>query len=205
MRARTIRRDGSIADFGGKVFEKRLVKGKFAGQSISYLAKTFTLSDVEVGSIIEYSFTRDFREYMLNDSRWILSDELFTRKAQFTLKPFRDNYYGNFSLRWSWNTLPEGAAPPKEGPDHIVRMEAANIRAFETEDYMPPPDELKSRVDFIYEEGFNKDATSYWRDLGKKRNGQLEEFVGKRKAMDQALTQIISPSDPQDVKLRKHY
>src|SRR5437868_1791932 len=55
VKARTIRPDGSIADFGGQVFEKYLVKGK----GIKYLAKTFTLPDVQVGSIIEYSYITD--------------------------------------------------------------------------------------------------------------------------------------------------
>ena len=31
-------------------------------------------------------------------------------------------------------------------------MEARNVPAFQTEDFMPPEDELKARVDFIYEE-----------------------------------------------------
>jgi len=31
-------------------------------------------------------------------------------------------------------------------------MEATNIPAFLTEDYMPPENELKARVDFIYED-----------------------------------------------------
>jgi len=97
VRARTIRPDGSIADFGGQVFEKYLMKGK----GIKYLAKTFTLPDVQVGSIIEYSYTTDLGEYMLFDSHWILSDELFTKKAQFSLKPYKGTY-SVFSLRWSW-------------------------------------------------------------------------------------------------------
>ena len=85
--------------------------------------------------------------------------------------------------------------PPKQGPDGIVRMEASNIPAFQTEDYMPPANELKSRVDFIYEEGFaEKDQASFWKHFGKKRNGQLESFVGKRKAMEQAVAQIVSPT-----------
>jgi Domain of Unknown Function with PDB structure (DUF3857) len=199
VKARTIRPDGSIADFGGQVFEKYLVKGK----GVKYLAKTFTLPDVQVGSIIEYSFTMDLGEYMLFDSHWILSDELFTKKAQFSLKPYRG--YQNFSLRWSWQGLPPGAVP-KEGADHIVRMEANNIPAFQTEDYMPPAEELKSRVDFIYEEGFaGKDQDSFWKNVGKTRNGQLESFIGKRKAMEQAVAQIVSPNDSQDEKLRKIY
>jgi len=200
VKARTIRPDGSIADFGGQVFEKYLVKGK----GINYLAKTFTLPDVQVGSIIEYSFTTDLGEYMLFDSHWILSNELFTKKAQFSLKPYKGTYQ-MFSLRWSWQGLPPGAVP-KEAPDHIIRMEANNIPAFQTEDYMPPQDELKSRVDFIYEEGFAaKDQDSFWKQVGRTRNGQLESFIGKRKAMEQAVAQIVSPNDSQDVKLRKIY
>jgi Domain of Unknown Function with PDB structure (DUF3857)/Transglutaminase-like superfamily len=200
VKARTIRPDGSIADFGGQVFEKYLVKGK----GVKYLAKTFTLPEVQVGSIIEYAFTMDLGEYMLFDSHWILSDELFTKKAQFSLKPYKGTYQA-FSLRWSWQGLPPGAVP-KEGSDHIIRMEANNIPAFQTEDYMPPAEELKSRVDFIYEEGFAaKDQDSFWKQVGRTRNGQLESFIGKRKAMEQAVAQIVSPNDSQEVKLRKIY
>jgi len=85
-------------------------------------------------------------------------------------------------------------------------MEANNVPAFQTEGFMPPEDELKSRVDFIYEEGLGeKDQASFWKHVGKQRNGQLESFIGKRKAMEEAVAQIVSPSDPQDVKLRKIY
>src|SRR5208337_327490 len=70
----------------------------------------------------------------------------------------------------------------------------------------PPANELKSRVDFIYEEGIlEKDPANFWKQVGKKRNAQLESFVGKRKAMEQAVAQIVSPNDTQDVKLRKIY
>ncbi|MBZ5615243.1 MAG: DUF3857 domain-containing protein [Acidobacteriia bacterium] len=200
VRARTIRPDGSIVEFAGQAFDKELVKGR----GLKYLAKTFTLPDVQVGSIIEYYYTTDLGEYMLFDSHWILSDELFTKKARFSLKPYTGTYR-TFTLRWSWHGLPPGAEP-KQGPDRIVRMEAGNIPAFLLEDYMPPPNELKSRVDFIYEEGFaEKDEDSYWRKIGKRRNGELESFIGKRKAMEQAVAQIVSPSGSQDVKLRKIY
>src|SRR5580700_594225 len=200
IRARTIRPDGSIAEFDGKVFEKELVKERGA----KVLAKVFTLPDVEVGSIIEYSFTIDFAEHKLFRSNWILSDALFTKKAQFSLKPY-EGIYVKYTLRWSWHDLPPGAAP-KEGPDHIIRMEASDIPAFQTEDYMPPANELKSRVSFIYEEGVTpKDQVDFWKQVGKKRNDELESFIGKRKAMEQAVAGIVSQNDPQDVKLRKIY
>ena len=71
---------------------------------------------------------------------------------------------------------------------------------------MPPANELKSRVSFIYEEGLSpKNQVDFWKQVGKKRNDELESFIGKRKAMEQAVAEITSPNDPQDVKLRKIY
>jgi hypothetical protein len=200
VKARTIKPDGSIVNFDGQVFEKELLKERGA----KVLAKTFTLPDVEVGCIIEYFFTIDFHEYRIFDSNWILSEELFTRKAQFSLKPYKGGSV-QYTLRWSWHDLPPGA-DPKEGPDGIVRMEAINIPAFQKEDHMPPANDLKSRVDFIYEEGHaEKNPDVFWKQVGKQRNASLEAFIDKRKAMEQAVTQIVSPNDSEEVKLRKIY
>lgn len=200
IRARTIKPDGSIVQFDGKVFEQSLAKGR----GIKYLAKTFTLPDVQIGGILEYYYTIDLKEHFIYDSHWILSEELFTRKAGFSLKPYKSSYVP-INLRWSWHDLPPGAEA-KEGPDHIVRMEASNIPGFQTEDFMPPANDMKARVDFIYSDELpEKDAGSFWKKVGKKRNGQLESFVGKHKAMDDAVAQIVLPNDPPEVKLRKIY
>jgi hypothetical protein len=200
IRARTIRPDGSAVDFDGKAFDKSIVKAK----GVKYLAKTFTLPDVQVGSIIEYSYTLDLAEHYIYDSHWILSDELFTKKAVFSLKPFKSNYMPVY-LHWTWQGLPPGSEV-KQGGDGIIRMEASNIPAFQTEDFMPPPNELKSRVDFIYsEDSIEKDTNNFWKKVGKKRNDQLESFIGKHKAMEEAVAQIVSPADSQETKLRKIY
>jgi hypothetical protein len=200
IRARTIKPDGSIVNFDGKVFEKTIVKAK----GVKYLAKTFTLPDVQVGGIIEYSYTDDLQEYALFDSHWILSEELFTKKASFSLKPFVGNFENPFRLRWTWQQLQ--GVEPKAGPDGIVRMEASNIPAFQTEDYMPPENELKSRVDFIYENAFSEnEPDKYWKHVGKSRNDALESFIGKRKAMEAAVSQIVAPGDAPEVKVRKIY
>jgi hypothetical protein len=208
LRARTIRPDGSIADFDGQVFEKSLVKSK----GVKYMAKTFTLPDVEVGGIIEYYFTVDMRENFIYDSHWILSQELFTKRARFSLKPFvstsTSGINGTLNLRWTWQGLQPGSEPKQDPADrfHIVRTEATNIAAFQTEDFMPPENELKSRVDFIYDrELYAKDSDTYWKRIGKERNSQLESFIGKRKAMEEAVAQIVSPNDPPETKLRKIY
>jgi len=90
------------------------------------------------------------------------------KKALFTLKPFNDQLLRNVSLRWSWNTLPAGAVSPKEGPTTSFAWRRTTYRQFQSEDFMPPENELKSHVDFIYEEGFSeKDQANYWKHFGK--------------------------------------
>jgi len=200
IHGRTIKPDGSIVDFDGKVFEKTIVKNRGS----AYLVKTFNLPNVEVGSIIEYFYTIDLKEHYVFDSHWILSQELFTKAAKFSLKPFTSPYT-QFYLRWTWQSLPSGSSP-KQDPRGIVEMEAHNIPAFQPEDFMPPENELKSRVDFIYDENLPEpNPDKFWKSFGKKRNGALEGFIGKRKAMEEAVAQIVSPSDPPEVKLRKIY
>jgi len=201
IHARTIKPDGSIVNFAGKAFDKSIVKTR--GEK--YVAKTFTLPDVQVGGIIEYYYTSDFSEKFVFDSHWILSDELFTKSAKFSLKPFTSDFQP-MSVRWTWHNLPTGTAQPAEAPNHIINLEVSNVLAFHAEDYMPPENELKSRVDFIYSEDFlEKEPDKYWKKLGKKRNDQLESFIGKRKAMEQAVAEIASAGDSPEVKLQKIY
>lgn len=201
VHARTIRPDGSVANYNGKIFDKTIVKAR----GLKYLAKTFTLTDVQVGSILEYYYTVDLAEHFVFDSHWILNHELFTRSAKFTLKPY-DGDNPPLAVRWVWHALPEGAAQPKEAPNKTIFLDVNDVPAFQTEDFMPPENEMKSRVDFIYsEDNFERDADKYWKKLGKKRNDSLESFVGKRKAMEQALSEIVAAGDSPDVKLHKIY
>ena len=197
IKARTIRPDGSVVNFDGKVYEKEIVKAR----GVKFLAKTFTLSDVQRGSIIEYHYIKDFAEWRVFDSRWVLGDDLFTKRAKFTLKP-----YGEWALQWSWpNGLPEGAKPPVN--EHsLIHMEVQDVPAFQVEDDMPPEAAMQLRVDFIYsDDGFEKEPDKFWKKQGKKMDDAAEGFVNKRKAMEQAVAQIVSPSDSAEVKLEKIY
>ena len=85
-------------------------------------------------------------------------------------------------------------------------MATDNIPAFQIEDFMPPEDELKLRVDFIYHESSPEmNPEKYWASFGKKANGKVESFIDKRKAMEEAVGQSVSPGDPAETKLRKIY
>jgi hypothetical protein len=197
LKARTIRPDGTIANFEGKAFDKTIVKAK----GLKYLAKTLTLPDVQVGGIIEYHYMYDLQEGYVFDSHWILSDELFTKRAKFSLKA-----YPQFQLRWSWPAgLPAGTQPPKD--EHgVIRLESQNVAAFQIEDYMPPENELKMRVDFSYaDRNVETEPDKFWKNEGKKLNERVESFIGKRKALEQVVAQVVSTSDNPEAKLRKIY
>ena len=192
-KARTIRRDGTVVNFEGKPNEKTIVKAK----GLKYLALVLVLPDVEVGSIIEYHYTYQYK--WLLDSQWILSEELFTKKAKFSLKP---SHY--LPVRYTWRQLPPGTPPPTKTQE-LVTLETTNIPAFQTEDYMPPLNELKSRVDFVYADSLETQPEKFWKNEGKKQNELVESFIGKRKAMEQAVTQMVSQTDTPEVKLQKIY
>jgi len=46
---------------------------------VKYLAKTFSMPDVQVGSIIEYHYTNDLAEGLIFGFALDSSEELFTR------------------------------------------------------------------------------------------------------------------------------
>src|ERR1051326_3192574 len=68
IEARTIQPDGTIKPFDGQVYDKLLVKVRRYDVS----AKTFTLPDVRVGSILEYSFTEEWTDWA-GVARWPVS------------------------------------------------------------------------------------------------------------------------------------
>jgi len=196
IRARTIHPDGTIINFDGKIYQKMIVKAK----GVKFLAKTLTMPDVEPGSIVEYRYTRTFPDEFVFDSRWLLNEELFTKRAKFSL-----HANSRFDLQWSWpRGLPPGTNPPVMD-HHIVRLETQDVPAFQIEDYMPPQDEMKYRVDFRYGRSLEKDPDKFWKEEAKQVYRGIDFFTDKHKTMEQAVAQIVSPSDTPEQKLRKIY
>jgi len=196
LRARTVHPDGSVLNFEGKPYEKTIVKAK----GVKFLALTFAMPEVQAGSIIEYRYLREFPEGWVSDSRWILSDDLFTKHAKFSL-----HLNNRFAVQWSWPSgLPPGTQPPQED-HHTVRLETQDVPAFETEDFMPPPEEMKFRVEFQYASNYEKDPDRFWSTATQIMYTGVSTFIDKKKAMDEAISQMGLANDAPEVKLRKIY
>ena len=194
IKARTIQPDGRIINFDGKIFEKTAIKARGA----KLLAKTFSLPDVQVGSIIDYRYTVRWDPAVLLNARWIIQHELFTRRAVFTLRRYRET-----NLGWVNFKLPANKEPKEE--KGLIRLELQDVLAFVEEDFMPPENELKARVQFFYSERPIGTPDQFWAEHGKFWSQNTEEFIGKRKGIERAVAEIVSPDDAPEAKLRKIY
>jgi hypothetical protein len=201
VRGRTVHPDGSIANFSGKVLEKEIVR--LSGYR--YLAKTFSLPDVQPGSIIEYKYRIQGNPHYLHDESWIVSTDLFTREAHFSYIPYQG--YSDFVPMFRTLGLPAEAKPECTITGKCT-MAAHNIPAVVDEPLMPPERILEARVDFHYQpvgEPTNETPQAFWSRITKKWNGELEHFIDKKSALNAELSRILGPGDTPEVKLRKIY
>ena len=103
---RTIRPDGSIVKFDGQVLETTVEK--IPGSK--YLAKTFTLPDVQPGCIIEYKYSIQGKPEHVLDWGWRVSQSIYTREARFSYTPYT-GYGSNLRPIIRRNMLPADATP----------------------------------------------------------------------------------------------
>lgn len=214
---RTVHADGSIVPFEGKPFDKTVAKS-----GLRFNVKSFTLPDVQVGSIIEYRYILRYEDHRLLPPEWEVQTELFQRKAYFKFIPFQNHgsmyielARGQIASGLAWTPfLGDGPQPQKhEAPlstyttthqvGFWIDLAMNDIPAFIEEPFMPPANMLKMRVYFYYQRNLKMD--DYWKAEGKFWNKEVEEFVGKNRGVDEALAKIISPSDTPGAKVRKVY
>lgn len=207
IRARTIAPDGTITPFTDKAFNSTIVKA----HGVKYLAKTFTLPNVQVGSIIEWKYTEYWENYVFAP-HWVLQDDLLTKHAKFTFVPmFKAGHYvedrrGDIKDRVYYTLigLPENTAI-KTVANNRMELELNDIPAFEEEDFAPPADVLKMRVNFYYGTDKMSKPQEFWKTEGKYWNKEVDKFAGHSAAVAGVVRQAVSPADTPDQKARKIY
>lgn len=206
IKARTIAPDGTITPYEGKAFESTIVKG----HGIRYLAKTFTLPNVQLGSIIEWKYT-EYWEGIAVEPHWEVQEDLFQKRAKFTFVPYvKDNVtiedeHGVLDQVYSQTTgLPPGAAV-KSGRDGRMELELTDVPAFEEEDFSPPAAVMKMRVDFYYGTSKMAKPADFWKEEAKYWNKDVEKFIGHSSAVAAAASQAVAASDTPEQKVRKIY
>jgi hypothetical protein len=208
VKARTISPDGTITPFDGKTFDSTIIKG----HGVRYQAKTFTLPNVQVSSIIEWKYTRYWERY-LHAPHWTVQDDLYQKRAKFVFIPFIKQGYSIESERGTLDQIYSqtiGMPPNTQiksglGTDNRMELELTDIPPFATEDYSPPAAVMRMRVNFYYGTGKMAKPAEFWKEEGKYWNKQVEKFIGHSSAVAAAANHAVDASDSPEQKVRKIY
>lgn len=204
LKARTIHPDGKIIDFTGKAFEKTMVKG----QGLKYLAKTFTFPEVTAGSIVEYKYLIMMPEDSIYDSHWTIQHDLYTLKEGFSIKAYKGRlqtkHGGDTQLSVVYSNMPSNLKPQKKN-EGVAEMQAANIAAFQAEDYMPPEQNYEPQVRFYYGGADVSSPEKFWQQVDRDWNKDVEGFIGNHSEIQKAAADAIGLESDWDQQVRKLY
>jgi hypothetical protein len=207
---RTVHADGSIFPFEGKAMDKVMVRQ----HGLRYQVKSFTLPDVQVGSIIEYRYNLRYSDMIFRAPDWVMQRELFQKHAFFKNTPydFKSSRLslilgdGQTAAGTNWTSyMPKDHQPQvRTSPNSSwVDLEMNNIPAFVDEPFQPPTDTLKWRVNFYYSS--HGKMQDFWKDAGKNWNKRVEGFMGRKNGVAEAVGKLVSASDSPEQKVRKIY
>jgi hypothetical protein len=206
IKARTIAPDGTITPFTGKAFDTARLKA----HGIKYLAKTFTLPNVQVGSIIEWKYTEYWDRYFFA-AHWAVQEDLYQKHAKFVFIPYLGShdvvdYHGDIQDRVFYTNI---GLPPdatiKTTVNSRMELEMKDIQAFEPEPYEPPAELLKMRVNFYYGTEKMRKPAEFWKEQGKYWSQDADSFMGHYSSVAAAANQAVSPADTPEQKVRKIY
>jgi len=190
LEARTIHPNGSISELSSKPFEKVVFKNR----NFKFLAETFTLPDVVVGTIIEYRFR--IQSSWIQSNQWILDHDLFTVKEHFLFK-----HAGPFAMSF----VVSGSTAKPEKKNETYELELTNVPPFRPEEQMPPSENYKASVQFFYGTTDTAGVRGFWSREARSWSIGADSFIGTHKEIkDAAAAAIGSATDPEE-KLRKLY
>jgi hypothetical protein len=205
IKARTILPNGTIIPFDGKIFERVVVK---AGGT-KELAKTFSLPQVVPGCIIDYRYHEQFEKNYLINMSWTITENLYTRFASFSVKPYEaeSRSLSVPPLLWRGQHLTADLKPvPEKGG--AFSLNVTDVPGLAVEPFMPPEDSLRAEVTFFYKSlsvPVQETTAQYWDRIGKQWNDDLDKYLNKKGALQDVVAQTIQPGDPPEVKLQKLY
>lgn len=191
--ARTIHADGAIVPFTGKPHEREVEKVK--GEKTK--EKILTLPDVQVGSILEYRYTKEYETFYAPD--WILQGDLFVKSAHY-----RWNEGETYSLSTTWfPVLPTGVQVVRNKSNTQFDVNMTDVPPLPTDDYLPPSSSFVYRVMFNYIEQSSVDE--YWKTTTSNWAKNVNEFLHANSDVKSKVQELAAGAKTQDETLKKIY
>jgi len=210
LAARTIHPDQKIIEFTGKPFERVLIKTR----GVKYTAKTFSLPDVTVGSIIEYRYLISLPLHVVSPiSAWPVQEDIFTVKEVLRFRA----YQGLVMAPTEWTSVAPKSkvvysylnqidlSVPEKKEGNLMELQLQNVPKFDAEEYMPPEDDFRPVILFYYGGREMSSPEGFWDEWQKLITEYVEKYIGNsREIYDAAVKAIGGETDPEK-KLRKLY
>jgi hypothetical protein len=231
IHARTISTDGKVHEFDGEILDQEMVKSRKLKMNIKILA----LPDVQVGTIIEYSYKLEFKEgvpkvfrdsapqfyihnYVYPAANWTLQRNLFLCHGSFVLRPVNAANIREFEIPLSDKVAQKrephiySSNPMAQGFSFPVKFQPDGAVTLQV-DNIPAyeqeqftlPEESLKARVDLYYAVGFTDPERFWIDVGERRADIYEPFMDRPKAMQKEIGQLLSPGDSDDAKLRKIY
>jgi len=190
---RTIHADGTIIPFNGKPYETTITKVEHEALK----EKVFTLPDVQVGSILEYRYTKAYEVPMVPD--WILQGDLYVEAAHYQW----DEGWEVMGSTSRYALLPKSAQLVASKDNRKYDLTLTDIPPLPTDDFLPP------RSTFVYRVMFNviseKDGEEFWKNTGLGWSNAENAFMPVDSTIKSAVSQLTAGTKTQDEALRKIY
>ncbi len=189
IEGRTIHADGTIisltvkpddlVDFKTKNFQENTV--------------VFTLPSVEVGSILEYRYRYSGSAFA---PTWWIQQKYFVHKAHYSFRP--NGYSGMLCDA----RIGSGEKLVKDKKD-VFTLDIADVPPQPEEDWMPPLNTLRWRVEFYYSQ-FSS-GKEFWDFAEKSWAEWVLDFTNPTGHIKKAVTEIVAPGDTDEQKAAKIY
>jgi Domain of Unknown Function with PDB structure (DUF3857)/Transglutaminase-like superfamily len=202
VQGRTIHSDGTVVPFTGKPFDRLIEKTS----EYKYLSKVFSMPDVQAGSIVEYRYSLRYQDEWVVGGSWYVQQDLYVHRAHFTFVPFKNldrvDTKGGFAGVQYVHVLPKGV-DVKQDITGRFSLDATEIPAAPSEEYLPPIRSFTYRVLFYYT-GYHS-TDDFWKGEGHEWSKRMDKFASPSGKLGDTARELVSGVNTPEQKLGKLY
>jgi hypothetical protein len=206
IQGRTIHADGTVVALTSKPADLMDFKAK----DFQVNTVVFTLPSVDVGSILEYRLKIRSPDNSYSEPTWNIQQPYFVHKAHYSFHQYISA--GHYIADEHGEALDRLMYSARLGTDGKVNYDSAkstytvdltDVPAIPDEDWMPPLNVLKWRVEFYYTNATS--GAAFWEDAGKHWAKDVEEFTKPDGGLKKTVEGLVAPGDTDAQKAAKLY
>lgn len=195
--ARTIKPDGSIIEIKKSDILERIIV-KEGGRKIK--AKSFAMSGVEPGAIIEYRWREVRNDQLAMYLRLYFQRDVPVQTVRYLIKPLS---LPGFPFGMRVQTFRTQQTPFVKDKNGFYATTMTNVPAFHEEPRMPPEDSVRPWMLIYYSEDRQLIGEKFWKQLGKENFERNKSRLKVNDEVKQAAAAAIGDATDPDQKIER--